>query len=361
MNSIRYELEYCDYSPFLFIIHSLAGGTGSGLGTKITESVGELFPEIIKVNLAIVPFSSFNEIIVQYYNAILSLSKITSTFVSDGTILFENEVAQYLCKTIGGIDRPTMRDINDVIASNVMPILLPKYDAANLSNGESYNQKLLSDDIRSLCHNPCYKLLDVKTVPQTFQKSIDYTYDSWGALLSTINRMQTKGSFSERGCGINFSEGINGLGGSESIKTVASVLTFHGHDSFDALNNIKTSIATSHGVNNSQKLYTASYSTPAGAATLQYTPPHCSNLLYTAPITTHATSYRQVNGYQRSISVLSNSNSVVPFLQRVHQRATDLYTNRAYLHQYSAYGVEESDFVTSFQQVGQIINNYQNI
>lgn len=41
LNSIRYELEDIDMTPTIVIIHSVGGGTGSGLGTKITEEIND--------------------------------------------------------------------------------------------------------------------------------------------------------------------------------------------------------------------------------------------------------------------------------------------------------------------------------
>eukprot|EP01034_Spumella_vulgaris_P035488 gene35488-43752_t len=86
LNCIQRELEYCDHSQTLVFMHSVAGGTGSGLGTRITE----------------------------ISNA------------SHGVITFENETAKVLCQTTRSIERPTMTDINYTIVSNLIPIFLPK-------------------------------------------------------------------------------------------------------------------------------------------------------------------------------------------------------------------------------------------
>jgi len=41
LDSIRYQLELCDQIPALVLVNSIGGGTGSGLGTKITEAVAD--------------------------------------------------------------------------------------------------------------------------------------------------------------------------------------------------------------------------------------------------------------------------------------------------------------------------------
>ncbi len=202
---------------------------------------------MIRVNLAITPFH-FSEVVVQNYNAVLSLAKIQAA--ADGVILFENETAQYLGKQARGIERPTLSDINDIIASHALPVLLPKYSQTDIHANEmnknyaSDQYTLLSDDIRHLCQHVGYKLLDIKTVPQTHKKSIDYTFDSWHSLIVNINKMQTRGTFSERG--LNASNNINtaddNRGNDGYCKSIASVLTFHGTaaaGSFDAMNNIE--------------------------------------------------------------------------------------------------------------------------
>ena len=55
------------------LVHSLAGGTSSDLGTRVTESCGDEFPDVTRVNLAVSPYH-FGEVAVQHYNALLSLS-----------------------------------------------------------------------------------------------------------------------------------------------------------------------------------------------------------------------------------------------------------------------------------------------
>ena len=124
LNCLRREIELCDSVPTLVIVHSVAGGTGSGLGTRVTETVGDEFGDLTKMNVAITPYH-FGEVVVQHYNTLLCVAKISSS--SDGIVVFENETAQGLCREMKGIDRPSLKDINELIAANVAPFLLPKY------------------------------------------------------------------------------------------------------------------------------------------------------------------------------------------------------------------------------------------
>lgn len=128
MNSIRIELEEADVSPTLLIVHSIGGGTGSGLGTKMSEEIYDEFADVTKLNLAVMPYH-FGEVVVQHYNSVLCLAKVAD--VADAVILFENEFAHELCVNMRGISSPTLYDINRAITAEVVPALLPKVLASS--------------------------------------------------------------------------------------------------------------------------------------------------------------------------------------------------------------------------------------
>lgn len=128
MNSIRVELEEADVSPTLLIVHSIGGGTGSGLGTKMSEEIYDEFADVTKVNLAVMPYH-FGEVVVQHYNSVLCLAKVAD--VTDAVLLYENEFAHELCVNMRGIASPTLYDINCAITSEVVPALIPKVLASS--------------------------------------------------------------------------------------------------------------------------------------------------------------------------------------------------------------------------------------
>ena len=162
LNCIRKELEHCDLPPTLLISHSIGGGTGSGLGTKITEAAGDLFPEVTRVNAAIMPYH-FGEVIVQHYNSVLCLSKISQC--SDGILLFDNEIAHDMCKKGFGKERPALKDLNLVIAMGLASAVLPKQKASDHCRVGAAGLSLPMQ-IAHLCSHSGYRFMDVKFVPQ---------------------------------------------------------------------------------------------------------------------------------------------------------------------------------------------------
>lgn len=129
MNSVRLELEEADVSPTIMVVHSIGGGTGSGLGTRMTEEICDEFSDVTKLNVAVMPFH-FGEVVVQDYNSVLCLSKAAE--VSDAVLLFENEHARELCVKMHGVTRPTLYDINRSITADLVPALIPKVLSSSL-------------------------------------------------------------------------------------------------------------------------------------------------------------------------------------------------------------------------------------
>ena len=95
MEVIRNEVERCDMLGGFLVASSAAGGTGSGVGTYITETLKNHYPLSDILNHTILPFSS-GEVSVQSYNTILTLSKLND--FSDGIIVVNNQDLDNICR-----------------------------------------------------------------------------------------------------------------------------------------------------------------------------------------------------------------------------------------------------------------------
>jgi hypothetical protein len=406
IDCIRRELER-SFKPVgsIVVVHGVAGGTGSGLGTKMTEEIADRFKDssnISLMNIAITPYH-FGEVVVQHYNALLCLSKIASA--ADGVLLFENEVAQELCKYMRRLDRPNLNDINEVISSNVMPLLLPKY---TVGGGDDDGMRCsIADDLEHLCPHPGYKFLDVKMTPQTSESAITFTFDTWNTLISTITKMQIKGTASERGLGSVkvFDVGVGGsqyssavpappdrhmrpttataptpphsaraggetqfssvAGGAGVCKSLASVLTLFGDEAQSVAENIQYLRgcesysaglpAMPDSADSVRTFFLAPYSDHIYPSRYTSSDPELASY---GPVRTCVSTHTRINGYQRSALLLSNGCSVLPLLNRISGKATQLFGHQAFLHCYLRNGLEEADFVDAFRNIGQVITNY---
>lgn len=75
MEKFRKLLEKLDYIHSILFFQSLAGGTGSGLGSYLLEIVKDNYPKYNVLNISVMPHLT-GEVILQSYNCILSLSTI---------------------------------------------------------------------------------------------------------------------------------------------------------------------------------------------------------------------------------------------------------------------------------------------
>eukprot|EP01084_Bolivina_argentea_P270631 460222_1 len=73
---IRRESESCDAPQGFQMLHSIGGGTGSGLGTLTLLKIRDLYPDIITTNFSIFPSPKVSDIVVEPYNATLSIHQL---------------------------------------------------------------------------------------------------------------------------------------------------------------------------------------------------------------------------------------------------------------------------------------------
>uniref|UniRef100_A0A3Q2X489 Tubulin epsilon 1 n=1 Tax=Haplochromis burtoni TaxID=8153 RepID=A0A3Q2X489_HAPBU len=88
VDKLRKAAEQCDCLQCFFLIHSMGGGTGSGLGTRVLSLLEEEFPEVCRVVTSIYP-SGEDDVITSPYNSVLAMNKLTEH--ADCVLLVENQ------------------------------------------------------------------------------------------------------------------------------------------------------------------------------------------------------------------------------------------------------------------------------
>jgi tubulin epsilon len=97
LESIRREAEFCDSLQSILMIQSTGGGTGSGLGSWISEAIRDEFPEVWRFTAAVVP-SPNDDVVTSPYNSILSLWKLSES--SDCVLPLDNQSLYTIYKKI---------------------------------------------------------------------------------------------------------------------------------------------------------------------------------------------------------------------------------------------------------------------
>lgn len=136
LNLIDRECDKCDNLNNLQLIHSVAGGTGAGIGSFLLEALNDRYgTKKLKNTFLIFPSSEgTSDVVVQPYNTMLTLKRLID--YSDATVVFDNDaltgIENMIMKNTGS-DRATSafhgpnKLIAMALASISNPIRFPGY------------------------------------------------------------------------------------------------------------------------------------------------------------------------------------------------------------------------------------------
>ena len=140
LEMIQRQAEKCDNLNGFFTLMSLAGGTGSGVGSYITQRIRDDYPHSFIMNQVVAPYS-MGEVITQNYNACLTLSHLYQT--SDAVLLLDNDSLHKTCSQLLAIKNIGMRELNHVISHKLVNMLQPAYKGLEESN----NKRLIQNHL----------------------------------------------------------------------------------------------------------------------------------------------------------------------------------------------------------------------
>ncbi|XP_073966657.1 tubulin beta-1 chain-like [Choristoneura fumiferana] len=114
MDVIRKESENCDCLQGFQLTHSLGGGTGSGMGTLLLSKIREEFPDRIMSTFSVVPSPKVSEVVLEPYNATLSVHQLVEN--TDMTFCIDNEALYNICFRTLRLASPSYGDLNHLIS-----------------------------------------------------------------------------------------------------------------------------------------------------------------------------------------------------------------------------------------------------
>ncbi|KAG8587879.1 hypothetical protein GDO81_005806 [Engystomops pustulosus] len=332
MNLVRKEAEKCDRLGGFVTIMSMAGGTGSGMGTFITSCLRDAYPTSLLLNEVIWPYGT-GEVIVQNYNSILTLSHLYQS--SDALLVHENDVIHKVCSQRMNIKQISFRDVNKVIAHQLGSVFQPAYTTDGATH---YSRNPLGELMESLVPHPEFKMLGLRNIPQMSEHSLAYSTFTWHGLIKHLRQMLIANAKMEEG--INWQVHLptevatrNSSLSAEQLfnRSVANLAIFRGKD---------IEGASSEGFRD-PAMYTP------------WLPPDDSFSIWKTP--------RSFNKYEKSATLMSNSQGLLKPLDCIVGKAWNMFASKAYVHQYTKYGIEEEDFLQCFTTLEQIISSYSTL
>lgn len=96
------------------MLHSVAGGTGSGLGSFLLEKLNDRYPKKIIQTYSVFPNSEeISDVVVQPYNSILSLKRLVQN--ADSVVVLDNAALNRIAADRLKIVQPTFTQTNQLV------------------------------------------------------------------------------------------------------------------------------------------------------------------------------------------------------------------------------------------------------
>ncbi|GKT37229.1 putative multi-domain containing protein, partial [Aduncisulcus paluster] len=185
---LQQEISLCEEGvEGIIVFNSLAGGTGSGVGTYICEHIKSLLRRTTLLCVTVWPFSH-GEVTIQQYNATMTLSHLLD--VVDGIIAFSNDGMKQICRKEGIPE--TFLEINRKITNILGSLLSPSFHTLSSSSP-------FYDLVSTTFSNPLLKISHAFALPQHHFDHRGTAPENWSSLLSTHMRMALSGSDVDEG------------------------------------------------------------------------------------------------------------------------------------------------------------------
>lgn len=365
---IQHQLERCDCLDGLLATMSLAGGTGSGVGTSLLLQLPDLLPKTPTLAQLIWPYWR-GEVSVQAYNAVLTLGHLLSSATIgslDGVVMHHNDVLHNICTNRLRATNPNspigLDQLNALAAHQLAGLLQPF--SHNSGIGTTVCPRRLSALLARLCGHPDYRLLQLRCLPYFGPECRAFSTETWAQLARHGRQMLLTGSSSDDK--LIWSSDSSGL---EAVKRfrqshlpiLECVAVLRGQDADE---HIQQPEAFLHDL-------TKNLIRPTRQSSLFSRHP-----IYSTFLGSHTRSFL---GYPRSLFIATNGGGTQPttapneprstapkesipaYLSHVTSRAWEMFASKAFFHQYERFGLTNDVFLDCFAAVEQIAHCYSTL
>lgn len=116
LDMIDREAEYCDSLEGFCLCHSIAGGTGSGMGSYILELLSDRWNKKLIQTYSVFPNQNdSSDVVVQPYNSLLTLKRLT--LHADAVVVLDNTALDRIAVERLHIDNPSFAQINSLVST----------------------------------------------------------------------------------------------------------------------------------------------------------------------------------------------------------------------------------------------------
>eukprot|EP00735_Rhodelphis_limneticus_P012468 TRINITY_DN5738_c0_g1::TRINITY_DN5738_c0_g1_i1::g.14556::m.14556 TRINITY_DN5738_c0_g1::TRINITY_DN5738_c0_g1_i1::g.14556 ORF type:complete len:550 (+),score=31.38,sp/P32348/TBG_USTVI/28.21/2e-26,Tubulin/PF00091.20/1.1e-42 TRINITY_DN5738_c0_g1_i1:236-1885(+) len=191
MARIRHEVERMEWLGGIVVMHSISGGTGSGLGSRIIEGLRYLYPRTYILSACVGPYRHSDTILAPY-NSVLSLAWLQR--YTDGIVLLQNEdILKSLSSQAHIGPSPTKSGTGPTRKVSVG--LMNSYMASCLSGltfpivtEEGAREFELADFVTSVCPMPSHKFIEPRCFPfLAGKKTMAAEHATWSHMATSLS------------------------------------------------------------------------------------------------------------------------------------------------------------------------------
>jgi len=116
LDMIDRESDNSDSLEGFVLTHSIAGGTGSGMGSYLLERLNDHFPKKLVQTYSVFPsWKDQSDVVVEPYNSLLTMKRLTLN--ADAVVVLDNLALNRIAVDRLRIDNPSVDHINSLVAT----------------------------------------------------------------------------------------------------------------------------------------------------------------------------------------------------------------------------------------------------
>ncbi|KAJ3437923.1 tubulin gamma-2 chain [Anaeramoeba flamelloides] len=115
MEMIDREAAECDSLEGFVLCHSIAGGTGSGMGSYLLERLNDYYPKKVIQTYSVFPNQKESEVVVQPYNSLLTMKRLI--LYADCVVVLDNTAINRIAVDQLHISDPNLTQMNSIVST----------------------------------------------------------------------------------------------------------------------------------------------------------------------------------------------------------------------------------------------------
>ncbi|XP_025200168.1 tubulin beta chain-like [Melanaphis sacchari] len=317
-DAVQSEVERCDRLQGFQLVHSMGGGTGSGLGGRVLDNIRVLYPNQVVHTYSVAPWTTVSDEPTESYNVLLSAARLVGG--AHATYLVDNRALFDACcdsgSSGGGVFAvPAYADLNHLV-SQIM---------SGTTTGLRFSGRLNTDMrkcIANLVPYPRLHFFVPEFAPLTFRGQTDACVHSISELATQLFEAVRL----QRHCT-----------GADTIEAVvmAAVMTFRGR----GLETDRSGSVPLQPITGCSRM-----SDPERC----WLPDNLKTASYGVPC----------YGIENSGTVVANTTAVRDVLERDCQRFASMLAKRKLLHKYTEEGMDSDEFRVALEQIESLLAEY---